>query len=94
MKSWRTFYAEHNGDEQVLLHYELYGNALQIRQNIVSYMASVTQGIGTWRGIYSKVKESKRLVRLFSFYRISFSLYEKHFVPDYQFMKIVRDVMN
>ena len=41
--------------------------------------------------VFIVMSKNRRLVRLFSFDRISFSLYEKRFVPDYQFMKIVRE---
>lgn len=43
LKDWRSYYAEHNRYEQVLLHQELYGHALQVQQNPCSYPASVRQ---------------------------------------------------
>ena len=33
LKNWRACYAEHQGNEQVLLHQELYRHALQVQQN-------------------------------------------------------------
>lgn len=41
--------------------------------------------------VFIVMSKNRRLVRLFSFDRISFSLYEKRFAPEYQFMKVVRD---
>lgn len=41
--------------------------------------------------VFIIMSRDRRLVRLFSFDRISFSLYEKRFAPEYQFMKVVRD---
>ena len=41
--------------------------------------------------VFIVISRNRRLVRLFSFDRISFSLYEKRFAPEYQFMKVVRD---
>ena len=41
--------------------------------------------------VFIVMSKDRRLVRLFSFGKISFSLYEKRFAPEYQFMKIVRD---
>ena len=40
LKDWRACYAEHNRDEQVLPHQELYGYALQVQQNPCSDPAS------------------------------------------------------
>ena len=41
--------------------------------------------------VFIVMSKNRRLVRLFSFDRISFSLYEKRFAPEYQFMKVVRE---
>ena len=41
--------------------------------------------------VFIVMSKNRRLVRLFSFDRISFSLYEKRFAQEYQFMKVVRD---
>lgn len=41
--------------------------------------------------VFIIISRDRRLVRLFSFDRISFSLYEKRFAPEYQFMKVVRE---
>lgn len=41
--------------------------------------------------VFIVMSKNRRLVRPFSFDRISFSLYEKRFAPEYQFMKVVRD---
>ncbi len=59
LKDWRVCYAEHNRNEQVLLHQKLYGHALQVQQDIGSYTSSVTQRTGTRRSLYSDVKEPK-----------------------------------
>ena len=40
--------------------------------------------------VFIVMSKNRRLVRLFSFDRISFSLYEKRLAPEYQFMKVVR----
>lgn len=40
--------------------------------------------------VFIVMSRNRRLVRLFSSDRISFSLYAKRFTPEYQFMKIVR----
>lgn len=37
--------------------------------------------------VFIVMSNNRRLVRLFSFDRISFSLYEKRFAPEYQFMQ-------
>lgn len=41
--------------------------------------------------VFIVMSKNRRLVRLFSFDRISFSLYEKRFAPEYEFMKVVRE---
>lgn len=41
--------------------------------------------------VFIVMSKNRRLVRLFSFDRISFSLYEKRFAPEHQFMKVVRN---
>lgn len=41
--------------------------------------------------VFIVMSKNRRLVRLFSFDRISFSLYEKRLAPEYQFMKVVRE---
>ena len=37
--------------------------------------------------VFIVMSKNRRLVRLFSFDRISFSLYEKRFAPEYKFMQ-------
>lgn len=39
--------------------------------------------------VFIVISQNWRLIRLLSFDRISFSLYEKRFAPEYQFMKVV-----
>ena len=41
--------------------------------------------------VFIVMSKNRRLVRLFSFDRISFRLYEKRFAPEYEFMKVVRE---
>lgn len=41
--------------------------------------------------VFIVMSKNRRLVRLFSFDRISFSLYEKRFAPEYEFMMVVRE---
>lgn len=38
--------------------------------------------------VFIVMSKNRRLIRLFSYDRISYSLYEKRFVPDYEFMKV------
>ena len=57
LKDWRAYYAEHNWNEQVLLHQELHGHALQIQQNPCSYSSSAWKGTAERRGVHSDVKE-------------------------------------
>ena len=86
LKDWRVCYAEHNRDEQVLLHQELYGYALQYSR----ILAVIRHQLGREPKkdeVFIVMSRNRRLVRLFSFDRISFSLYEKRFAPEYQFMQ-------
>ena len=57
LKDWRACYAEHNRDEQVLLHQEHYGYALQVQQNPCSDPSSVRQRTGKGRGVHRDIKE-------------------------------------
>ena len=41
--------------------------------------------------VYIVMSRDRRLVRLFSYDEISYSLYEKRFVSDYEFMKVEFD---
>lgn len=41
--------------------------------------------------VFIVMSSNRMLVRLFSFDRLSFSLYEKRFAPEYQFMNVVRE---
>ena len=41
--------------------------------------------------VFIVISKNRRLVRLFSLDRISFSLYEKRFAPEYQFMQALAD---
>ena len=44
LKNWRACYAEHNQNEQILLHQELYGYALQVQQDPSSDQSSAWKG--------------------------------------------------
>ena len=57
LKSWRACYAEHHGDEQVLLYQELHGHALQVQQDPGSDPSSVRQRTGKGRSVHRDVKE-------------------------------------
>ena len=59
LKSWRACYAEHHRIEQVLLHQELHGHALQVQQDIGGDPSSVRQGTGTRRSVHRDVKEQE-----------------------------------
>ena len=41
--------------------------------------------------VFIVMSGNRRLVRLFTFDRLSSGLYEKRFAPEYQFMKVVRE---
>ena len=58
-KSWRVCYAEHHWNEQVLLHQELYGHALQVQQDTVSDQTSTREGTAERRSVHRDVEESK-----------------------------------
>ncbi len=41
--------------------------------------------------VFILMSKNRRIVRMFSYDKRSYSLYEKKFVPGYQFMKIVKE---
>ena len=57
LKDWRVCYAEHNRNEQVLLHQELYGYAMQVQQDYSSDPASAWKRAAERRSVHSDVKE-------------------------------------
>ena len=57
LKDWRACYAEHNRIEQILLHPELYGHALQVQQSPCSYPTSAWKGAAERRSVHRDVKE-------------------------------------
>ncbi len=65
LKSWRAFYAEHNGNEQVLLHQELHGHALQVQQDPCGDPASAWKGTTERRSVHRDVKEPQACLSLF-----------------------------
>ena len=62
LKDWRACYAEHNRDEQVLLHQELYGYALQVQQNPSSDPASA------WKGTAELSEKIRNFMSVFKAY--------------------------
>ena len=56
LKDWRACYAEHNRDEQVLLHQELYGYALHVQPGSGSDPSSVRQRTRARRSVHHNIK--------------------------------------
>ena len=64
-KNWRACYAEHNRNEQILLHQELYGYALQVQQDPSSDPSSAWKGAAERRSVYCDVKEPQACPSVF-----------------------------
>ena len=56
-RSWRACYAEHKRDEQVLLHQELHGHAVQVRSDPVGDPSSAGPGPGAGRSVHSDLRQ-------------------------------------